>query len=317
MRERVLITGGLGYLGGRISRYLAENTNYYLRLTSHKNKVSLPECLVNTEIVQMDTLNEQMIEKACKGINTIIHLAAMNEVDCANDPERAILTNIVGTFKLLKVAEEAGVEKIIYFSTAHVYGSPLMGEVEETTLTKPITPFAIVHRASEDFLCLYNKRRKMKGIIVRLSNCIGAPVDFNVNRWMLLVNDLCRQAVNNRKLILRSAGLQKRDFITLFDVERAVLHFLKLDIRKYKDNIFNLGGECTMSVIEMARKIADRCEKVMGFKPKITRPRSGREKSSPSLYYNINKLKSTGFTLKGNICKEIDDTLKLCKMNLK
>jgi len=262
-------------------------------------------------------LDEKMIRKACKGINTVIHLAAMNEVDCLNDPEGAILTNIVGTFKLLKSAEGEGVKKIIYFSTAHVYGSPLAGEIKETTLTRPINPYAITHRASENFLCLYNKRKKMKGIIVRLSNCMGAPVDFNVNRWMLLVNDLCRQAVENKKLVLRSTGLQKRDFITLFDVERAVLHFLKQDIGKYEDSIFNLGGECTISIIEMAKKVADRCEKVMGFKPEIVRPKLKKEKNSPALYYNIDKLKSTGFLLKGNIYKEIDDTLELCKINLR
>jgi UDP-glucose 4-epimerase len=68
----------------------------------------------------------------------------------------------------------------------------------------------------------------------------------------VLVNDLCKQAVTKKSLTLCSSGTQKRDFITLQDVSRAALHFIGLPRELCRDGLFNLGGESSFRIIDMA-----------------------------------------------------------------
>jgi UDP-glucose 4-epimerase len=113
-------------------------------------------------------------------------------------------------------------------STTHVYG-PQVGRLEETTLPAPRHPYATSHRAAEDAVLAASGN--FTAMVLRLSNGFGAPTHAQANCWTLLVNDLCRQAVTDCTLRLRSAGLQHRDFIPLADVTRIVDHMLHLDAR--------------------------------------------------------------------------------------
>lgn len=311
--RRLLITGGLGYVGGRIAKYLSENSDYYILLGTRKSELKRPEWLTNGEIVNIDLLSENSLDEVCKGVDTVIHLAALNEIDSVLRPAQAVEVNCIGTIKLLEAAEKNKVERFIYFSTAHIYGSPLVGEIDEATLTRPVHPYAITHKTAEDFVLSYHDKGKIAGLVIRLSNSFGWPASADVNRWTLLVNDLCKQAVTTGKLVLKSAGLQKRDFIPLHDVCSAVEYFLALPTSSYGDAIFNLGGGRTSSIIEMTERIADRCEVILGFRPEIVRPEPGVGGPAEELHYSIAKLKSLGFQLSGDINKEIDGTLIVCK----
>lgn len=312
MSDIVLLTGGLGYLGGRISRYLAESSHFNLRLGVRSPETAIPKWLKNGELVVLDLFADSTLESACKGVKYIIHLAALNEIDSATDPERALLVNGVGSLKLLLAAIKTGVKRFIYFSTAHVYGSPLTGNITEETIPRPLHPYAITHRTAEDFVLAAHDKKQIEGVVVRLSNGIGAPERANINRWTLLANDLCRQAVVEKKLILRTHGLQYRDFVTLNDVSRAVLHMLMLSPQSNESGLFNLGGDNSTRIIDMAERIAERCEIILGFRPKIFRPSPDLVENILPLSYRIEKLKATGFVLLSDVDEEIDATLKLC-----
>lgn len=313
MTDVTLVTGGLGYVGGRILAYLSKKPGYSLRITSRKPIGMLSNQIAGCELLELDLdYPGDHLQAVCKGVTNIIHLAALNEIDSAKFPDQALKVNGSGTLQLLNAAIEAGVQRFIYFSTAHAYGSPLEGFINEEILPRPTHPYAITHRTAEDFVLSARDNRKINGIVLRLSNGFGAPVSPQVNRWTLLVNDLCRQAVTKKKLVLRSSGLQKRDFITLEDICRAVEHCLELTEEKCDNGLFNLGGECALPVFDMAEMIASRCEALFGFKPDIIRPVPGKDETSLPLEYSINKLKATGFQLKQNIEQEIDSTLAFC-----
>ena len=152
----------------------------------------------------------------------------------------------------------------------------------------------------------------IEGIVIRLSNGFGAPTHPNVNTWMLLVNDLCRQAVTSKIMVMRSSGLQQRDFITLHDVTRVIGHIMDLPKAKLGDGIFNVGNGKSMQVIDMVWLIQMRCTEVLGFTPKIVRPKPMVGEQSARLDYCVEKLLSTGFNLNGNPNDEIDDLLRMC-----
>lgn len=308
---RVLITGGFGYLGGRIAVELARVPGFIVRLGSRKPQRP-PDWLPEAETTAMDVLEPKSLSAAVVGVQAVVHLAAMNENECVADPGKAVLVNTLGTLNVLQAAIDAGVERFIYFSTAQVYGAPLVGHITEETLPRPIHPYGITHRAAEDFVLAAHDQNKITGIVVRPSNGFGAPTHPDVDRWTLLVNDLCRQVVQTRKMVLRSSGMQQRNFITLSDIGRAVRHLLDLPPGNSGDGLFNLGSDASLSVWEMVRLIAARCQAVLIFRPEIIRPASSPGEVGLDLIYGIDKLKQTGFCLLGDIDSEIDKTLRLC-----
>lgn len=311
-KRKIMITGGLGYVGGRVAQHLAQQTDYEIILGS-RHKTESPIWLQQSRVMETLWSSPDSLKHACSGIDSVIHLAGMNAQDCFADPVAALEFNAVGTARLLRAAIGQGVKRFIYLSTAHVYGSPLTGTITEKTCPINLHPYASSQRAGEDVVRAAHQRGEIEGIVIRLSNAFGAAVEKNANCWMLLVNDLCRQAVTTEKLELRSSGLQRRDFITLTDVTRAVAHLIELPVDTCADGLFNLGGDSSLQIIELTERIASRCKEVLKFSPALVIPKPASGEISAELDYRIDKLKSTGFTLTGNIDGEIDATLLLCR----
>lgn len=307
----VLITGGFGYLGGRIAVAMAADLGVSVRLGSRQ--LRFPDWLPQAEGVVCDLHNMASLLAAMKGVQVVVHLAAMNEKDCLAEPREAVRVNTLGTLMAIQAAVTAGVERFIYFSTAHVYGTPLAGNFTEQTIPRPRHPYAITHHAAEDFVLAAHDQRQLVGIVVRLSNGFGAPTHQGVDSWTLLVNDLCRQATQTGKMVLRSSGMQQRDFIPITDICCAVKHLIELSRRKCGDGLFNLGGGASLSVWQMTQRIAMRCQAVLGFTPEIIRLGPASDEKNQDLNYRIDKLKKTGFNQMGDMDAEIDATLLFCR----
>jgi UDP-glucose 4-epimerase len=312
MTHRILVTGGFGYVGGRVAMELASLPDTQIILGTRFPK-DRPAWLPSASVIATDWNNTIAIEQACKDVDTILHFAAMNEIDAAKNPADALQMNGVATVRLVEAAKVANVKKFIYLSTAHVYGSLLKGYLDESVCPRPIHPYATSHRAAEDVVLAAHDAGKMTGLVIRLSNSFGTPAHPDVNRWTLLVNDLCKQAVASKKLKLHTHGLQRRDFITLTDVTRAITHMLRLDKEYLGNGIFNVGGCWSPTIIEIANLIAVRCEITLGYLPEIIRPEPIGNEIDQQLDYRIDKLKLTGFNLINNHKAEIDSTLLLCK----
>lgn len=313
MAMRVLITGALGYLGGRISLELSEAAGVELRLSTRRPRSAQPDWARDFEVVRTSAGDAAGLDRLCRGIDAVIHLAGANEIASAADPAQALVDTGLGTLELLGAADRQGVGRFLYMSTAHVYGAPLVGRIDESTAARPVHPYAITHRTAEDFVLAASARGALEGLVIRLSNALGAPSDVLIDRWTLVGNDLCRQAAADGALTLRTNGLQQRDFIALSDVCRAVQHLLALPSWSEGDGIFNLGGERAMSIIDLAELIAARGEIVLGFRAPIIRPDTRGDTPPAPIDYRIDRLRRTGFSLAGCLEDEIDRTLLLCR----
>ena len=310
MKRKVLITGGTGFVGGRLAQLLTAGGNSEVILGSRIKHNSL-SWLPNAQVVAMDFNSEQSLQFACQGMDSIVHLAAMNDTECLNDPAAALQSNAVNTARLVEAAKVSGVKRILYLSTAHIYSPNLIGRIDETTLPKGRHPYATSHRAAEDVV-LAAANNDIESIVIRLSNSFGVPAHPNVNVWMLLVNNLCRQAATSKLMVMRSSGLQQRDFITLDDATRAIEHMLNLPKIKLGDGLFNVGNGNSQRVIDIVWLIQMRCTEVLGFTPKIVRPKPMVGEQSARLDYCVEKLLSTGFTLNRKANDEIDNLLRMC-----
>ena len=119
--SKVLITGGLGYLGGRIAAHLlAYAPRFSLRLMTRRSRQHVPSWAANLDVVCADLLEEASLGRAVDGVDTVIHLAAVNEIECQKDPDLALEVNGRGTYRLLQACQANGVKRFVYLSTFHV-----------------------------------------------------------------------------------------------------------------------------------------------------------------------------------------------------
>jgi UDP-glucose 4-epimerase len=309
---KVLITGGLGYLGGRIADHLLE-LGFDIRLGSTRTNPDIPDSLSECEIVEFDLLDSKSLDFACQGVEVILHLAGMNAQNCATDPEQALLINGLGTLKLLKAAEKNNVQKFLYFSTAHVYGSPLEGQITEKTLPQPIHPYSITHRLAEDYVMEANKNKLIQGAVYRLSNAVGSSLDMKVDCWSLVVNDLCRQVITQRNMKILSNKYIERDFVTISSVCGAVSYFISSIDDSLNGEIFNISNGVAISLSDLSELLATRAELVLGYLPKIRFQNKSDLHPIVPLKISSQKIDNAGFTFISDFNQEIDDLLLNCR----
>jgi UDP-glucose 4-epimerase len=210
----------------------------------------------------------------------------------------------------LNAAKKMGVTKFVYFSTAHVYGSPLQGIIDENSTPRPIHDYAITHRLAEDYVLQANSNKDITGSILRLTNSVGSPLNSKANCWMLVVNDLCKQTVLNQSMELHSDELVQRDFIPISTVCSTVVDVLTSDV--LDGEIANISSSVVLTLRELTNLIADRSEVVLGFRPNINFKRLPKGKPLESLFISNSKLKSSGCIIDTDLSYEIDQLLLNC-----
>jgi UDP-glucose 4-epimerase len=310
---RVLLTGGVGYLGGRLARFLIEREGHEVLLGTRAPQ-RVPNWAADHRVVHTDWNQEATLARACAGVDAIVHLSGMNARDCAEDPVAALEVNGVGTAHLLRAACREQVRRFIYLSSAHVYGGALTGRVDEGTAAEPRHPYATSHRAAEDLVRHAQYSGRIEGVVVRLSNSYGAPADPGADCWSLLTNDLALQAVRSGRLVLRTTGEQRRDFIPLAEACRALAHLLAVPAAVLEQEVINVGGGWALMLREMAALIAERSLAVLGLRPELCIGDRTDATGSGLLAYGIARLLATGFKPDATAREaELDQLLRFCQ----
>jgi UDP-glucose 4-epimerase len=309
---RILITGGFGFVGGRLAFYLAQAGHQVILGTRHST--TSPDWLPQAEVAKIVWTDAVELERSCDGVDVIIQAAGMNAQDCAADPIAGLAFNGLATARLVAAANQARVKKFIFLSTAHVYENPLVGTITEETCPRNLHPYATSHLAGENAVLSAHSHGEMQGITLRLSNAFGSPMHKDVNCWMLLINDLCKQVVQTRKLVLHTSGLQQRDFVSLTDVCQVTEQLVNGHNKLKQANIFNVGAGVSQSVLAMAKLIQKRCAEVLGFTPELQHKQSGEDEQYSALTYRTDNLKTLGISCKSQTnTVEIDKLLQFCQ----
>jgi UDP-glucose 4-epimerase len=247
------------------------------------------------------------LASACEGADAILHLAGANEVAATKDPEGTVADTIRLTHRIAAAAVAAGIRRVVYVSTVHVYGARLApgAVITEDLRPEPRHPYAIARLASEHVLASVAS----DPVILRLTNSVGAPISPAVDRWSLVANDLCRQAVTTGRLRLRTAGTQWRDFIALADVCRVLDG--ALDPARLPSGVYNLGAGRSHRVRDLAEIVQQRMETATGQRPPLLAPPP--EADPPGAYrVSTDRLRQAGWPAEGSLESAIDETLLFC-----
>jgi len=302
---KILVTGSNGYIGARLSKYLL-NQKFEVRMSTRSPLTPSADFeSAENVILDLENASEMQLEQACLGCDQVIHLANLNDQQCRENPERALRVNGLGTWKLLQACERTKISKFIYFSTAHVYGSPLSGNYFENSPTRPKTHYAITHRLAEAYVLSSNLQSP---VVLRLSNAIGAPLFQENNCWMLLVNDLCRQVVTTNTMTLKSSGIAKRNFVALSDVESTINSLLH---SKNPPATLNMMGRETFSILDMTKMIGERFNKLFDSNYKLIIPDVPPEPTPPN--FSLQTLYLNDVSNQTSLVSAIDETLLFCQ----
>lgn len=310
MTSNVLLTGGFGTLGGRLAALLSGDANINLRLASREKRPA-PSWAPRAETVQVDFDNAGSIKNMLQDVSHVVHLVAMPDFESRAEPELAKVVNTQYTQRVLDAC--APNVRFVYLSTIQVYGGSLKGVVTEKTPTRPTEVYAQTHLDAEKLVETANQQGRIRGVTLRNANGFGAPMSKDAKIWQIITNDLCRQAVETKELLLKSHGQQFRNFIPFSDVVSAINHSLRADFAWTDSTTFNLGGAKSIRVLEMASMVADRCETTLGFRPQVQTLGEQPSTQPESFVYDSSKFKATGFSPEYRVGDEIDHLLKACQ----
>ena len=252
---RVVITGGNGYIGSRLSLFLTQQGHQvtavcFPEIPKKKGWTDLiHKCIV------VDLRNQESIKIISQiEAEVMIHLVSLDHYDSEKAPNLVSQVNIQPTWNLLNECTSKGLKKFIYFSTIHVYGKNLYDLIVEKQRPTPFNAYGLTHYLCEEICNYYNRKTETECINVRLSNSYGEPIFSDANCWDLIVNDLTRSAFNNQKIILKSDGSAIRDFIHFSNVCEGIDKLI-FSSDTDNNNTIHFSSSKSVSMLDVAIKV--------------------------------------------------------------
>lgn len=288
---KIFVTGGAGFIGSHVTKKLLEqghSMTVYDDLSSGYKENLDPRI----NFIQADILDADALEKALPGHEAVIHMASKIEVgESVKNPVEFGEKNIIGTIKLLEAMRRTGVKKIIFSSSACVYGnSSKVPITEDDPVGIQENPYGITKVTMEQFCILYHNLYGFDVAILRYFNPYG-PGELHQPETHAIPNFI-KAVLNKKPIPLYWKGQQTRDFIYIDDLARA--HVICLPLSGL--HIYNVGSQRGSKIIDVVRTIfeisgnecpiddmgerkgdvealvasAERIKKELGWEPKVS-----------------------------------------------
>lgn len=289
---KVLVTGGAGFIGSHIADKFDD-----VRVLDNLSSGSLKNLSKRVDFIKGDITDYNIVNKAMKDIDYVFHLAAFVSVnESMIFPEKTYEVNVKGTENVLKAAKENNVKKVIYTSTAAVYGDNPNLPLNENSKLNPLSPYGKTKIEAEK-LCLEHN-----AVCLRPFNVFG-PRQNPDSPYSGVISIFVKNALQNKDIVIYGDGSQTRDFIFVEDAVKANLLAMKNG-----NGVYNVGTGTKVSINELAKKIIE----LTGSKSKIihSEERKGDIKHSLS---DISKIKEIGFDVDSDFEEGLRKTIEWFK----
>ena len=276
--QRILVTGGAGFIGSNLVRHLIQEKRTQLinldRLTYAGNLNSLSDLIDNPlhVFVEGDICNRELLDKLLRDFqpDAIVHLAAESHVDRSIDgPAEFVQTNVVGTFTMLEAARnywktlesrQQNLFRFLHVSTDEVYGSlGSTGQFTESTPYSPSSPYSASKAASDHFVRAYHCTYGLPVLVTNCSNNYG-PFQFPEKLIPLMILN----ALEGKTLPVYGDGQQVRDWLYVGDHCRAIRAVLD---RGTPGETYNIGGNCEKTNLDIVKGV---CTNLDNMVPNLT-----------------------------------------------
>ena len=276
---RVAVTGGAGYIGSALVRRLLDDGDAIVSVDNlmRGNYSYLEERGAGRELelVVGDIRDDKLLKEVFRGADAVAHLAAMPGLSlCSERPEEAISVNIYGTRQVLEAARILDVEKVVYCSSAAVYGTPVVMPVDEGHPLRPLNLYGVTKLAGERLMEAYHENYGMETVSLRFGNVFGVGL---YTRWETVIPKFVRLGLDGKPLTIYGDGENSRDFVHVEDIVQAVA--LALRKKGVGGEVFNVGGE-TVEIGRLAEIVSEELERATGRGASVVHlpPRPGETK---------------------------------------
>lgn len=211
---RVLITGGAGFIGSNLSRYLLENVeDVQVRVIDDLSTGRLSNLNgLDVEFIEGSILDYSALLDAAQDVDSIVHLGAIPSVPrSVAAPRPSHEANATGTLNVLEAARESGVDHVVVASSSSVYGSNPALPKNELVWTRPMSPYAVSKLATEGYALAYQSSYGLKTLPFRFFNVYG-PLQPADHAYAAVIPKFLDAALEGRPAQIQGDGLQSRDF---------------------------------------------------------------------------------------------------------
>jgi UDP-glucose 4-epimerase len=249
---KVLVTGGAGFIGSHLVRYLVDRGDDVCVLDDLRRGNKLDkESRASSRLIRGDVRNSETVHEACRDCEVVYHLAAVLGVDVvADNPLETMEVEVLGMRNVVESCTFYGISKIVYASTSGVYGKKFI----ETAVTEEVTPspsssYAIAKRFNELYLAAAHQERGISSVSARFFNVYGPRQDER-----MVLPRFVQQALAGDPMTVFGTGKQTRDFTYVADCVHALV---ALGDRVEGCELFNIARGEDITIQEVAKMVKE------------------------------------------------------------
>ncbi len=252
---KIAVTGGAGFIGSHIVEYWSGQNAEILILdnlkTGYRNNV---KGFTGIDFIEGSINNKSLVNEILQGVDYVFHLAAMVSVpESIENPEECVDVNVKGLLNVLDSCVKNGVKKIIFSSSAAVYGDDPALPKTVNLKPKPLSPYGITKLDGEYYLQMFEREYGLNAVSLRYFNVFGPRQDPK-SQYAAAVPIFIYKALKNEDITIYGDGEQTRDFIYVKDVVKAnILAATNENV----SGVFNVANEKTITINELANTIIE------------------------------------------------------------
>ena len=252
--SRVLVTGGAGFIGSNLARGLLERGDEVRVLDNFStgNRANLDG--LDVEIVEGELRSYERVHNAVRGVDLVYHLGALGSVPrSVQDPLTSSAVNVEGTLNVLLAARDEGVRRVVFSSSASVYGSSRQMPTTEDSPPDPVSPYGVAKLAAERYCVSFSRvYESFEAVVLRYFNVFG-PRQSPFSQYAAAVPLFITKIAAGRPIDIYGDGEQSRDFTYVGNVVDATMR--AGDAEGANGEIFNVAAGSPASVNTVAATI--------------------------------------------------------------
>lgn len=255
---KALVTGGSGFIGSNIVKILLKN-GYEVKVFDDLSSgyiINIQDYVKNGEVefIKGDVRDFDAVNKAMKGVDKVFHLAAcVGRQKSIDNPQLDSSTNLIGTINVLEAMRSNNVNRIVYSSSAAMFGELLTPTIDENHPQNADSPYGVSKLAAEKMILAYaGIYKELNAICLRYFNIYGVNQRFDLYGNVIPI--FAKRIYSGEPITIYGDGSQTRDFVNVKDVARANFMAATSDI---KTDVFNLGSGSSITINELARKMIE------------------------------------------------------------
>lgn len=249
-KYHILVTGGAGFIGSNLCETLLENGNTVTCLdnfaTGKRENIAHLQKNPKFDLIEGDIRNLPDCQKACNGVDYILHEAALGSVPRSiNDPITSNDVNVSGFLNMLVAARDAKVKRFVYAASSSTYGDSVSMPKVEDKIGKPLSPYAITKYVNELYADIFSKTYGLETIGLRYFNVFGRKQDPN-GAYAAVIPKFVMQLMKHESPIINGDGSYSRDFTYIDNVVQMNLLAIVTDNKDAINTVYNVAyGERT------------------------------------------------------------------------